>query len=156
MKTTKKELNEMQEVAKVVSDAISEIVKEQSKKTTEVTRNEFGEVINKETGIPHFLTYEGMLKPIPREIVVGLSFGTSAPTIKIQLKEQGFSLPKNDLKSAESVRVDLLALRDCKILNDKQLMKCFKKLSKQISQRVINSVIKEDETAIHIKTKTAN
>lgn len=150
MKTTKKQLEEIAELEKKVAELCD------AKKTIEVTLNDNGVIVNKETGESHFQTDEGILKPIPREIVVGLSFGTSAPTIKIQLKEQGFSLPKNDLKSAESVRVDLLALRDCKVISKKQLMKCFKKLSKQISQRVVNSVIKEDETAIHIRTKTAN
>jgi RNase H-fold protein (predicted Holliday junction resolvase) len=91
-----------------------------------------------------------------REIVVGLKFGTSAPTIKIQLREQGFKLSNGLVKDAEMVRTHLLALKDIRILNDKQLMKCFKKLSRQISQRVVDSVIQEDETAIHIKTKEVN
>jgi len=162
MKTTKKQLNEMQKVAKVVSDTVSAIVKEQSKETIEVTINDKGVIVNKETGKHHFENIDiDEMKQISkekksREIVVGLKFGTSAPTIKIQLREQGFKLSNGLVKDAEMVRTHLLALKDIRILNDKQLMKCFKKLSRQISQRVVDSVIQEDETAIHIKTKEVN
>lgn len=161
MKTTKKQLKEIAELEKKVAEVCD------TKKTTEVTLNDKGVIINKETGKPHFeyIDIDEMEKiskekisneKKSREVVVSLSFGTSAPSLKYQLKEQGFELPNRLVKDAEMIRTHLLALKDIRILNSKQLLKCFKKLSKKISQRVVNSLIQKDETAIHIKTKSSN
>jgi hypothetical protein len=62
MKPTKKQLKDIQEIEKKVAnvcDANDSIVDEITgivypKKTIEVTRNENGIIINKETGKPHF------------------------------------------------------------------------------------------------------
>ena len=48
MKTTKKQLNEIKEIEKKVAKVCD------TKKTVEVTRNDDGVIINKETGKPHF------------------------------------------------------------------------------------------------------
>jgi hypothetical protein len=93
------------------------------------------------------------MKKKSRQIEVKLSFGTSAPSLKHQLEEQGFTLSKGFLKDADIIRVDLLALNQAGILNGKQLWKCFNKLSKQISKMVVNSQIKDGEIARHIETK---
>jgi hypothetical protein len=87
-----------------------------------------------------------------REVEVKLSFGECATSLKYQLKQQGFKILKDDILIAEKVRVDLLALHEIDILSSKQLWKCFSKLSKQISKRVVESTIKEGEIATHIKT----
>lgn len=48
MKLTKKQLKEIQEIEKKVAEVCD------TKKTIEVTRNDAGMIINKETGKPHF------------------------------------------------------------------------------------------------------
>lgn len=139
MKPTKKTVKAIQEIEKMVAEVCD------AKKTIEVTRNDDGVIVNKETGEPHF--------PKSREIEVKLSFGTSAPSLKHQLEEQGFTLPKGVLKDAQNIRIDLLALNQAGILSSKQLWKCFKKLSKQISKMVVNAEIKDGEIATHLETK---
>ena len=139
MKTTKKQLKEIQEIEKMVAEVCD------AKKTTEVTRDENNVITDKETGEPHF--------PSSREIEIKLSFGENSPRLKYQLKEHGFTLPKKILKDAETIRIDLLALNQAGILSSKQLWKCFKKLSKQISKMVVNAEIKDGEIATHLETK---
>jgi len=138
MKPTKKTL----EAIKVVEKKVAKVC--DAKKTVDVTINDNGVIVNKETGEPHFQK--------SREIGVALSFGTSAPKIKHQLEKQGYMLPKDFLEGAETVRIDLLSLNDVGILNNKQLFKCFKKLGKKISAIVAKSELKDGEIARHIKT----
>jgi hypothetical protein len=152
MKTTKKQLKEIAELEKRVSEVCDTQIKPVAS-SKNLGFNAKGEPI--QVVVTDFRKEQKNEKN-SREITVGLSFGTSAPTLKIQLKQQGFKLPNGLVKDAEEVRVNLLALKDIRILNGKQLTKCFKKLSKQISQMVVNSVIQEDEIAIHIKTNEAN
>jgi len=135
MKTTKKQLKEIQEI---------------EKKVVEVTRDDNGTIINKQTGEPHFKELYPEKKS--REVEVKFSFGECAPKLKYQLQQQGFEIPKGIIKDAEKVRVDLLALHEINILSSKQLWKCFKKLSKQISRVVVELQIKDGEIAKHIKT----
>ena len=153
MKPTKKTVKAIKEIEKKVAsvcntndgvvDEITGMV--YPKKTIEVTRNDDGVIVNKETGEPHF--------PKSRQIEVKLSFGTSAPSLKHQLEEQGFTLSKGFLKDAENIRIDLFGLNQAGILSSKQLWKCFNKLSKVISKMVVNSQIKDGELARHIETK---
>ena len=150
MKPTKKQLQEIKEIEKKVAqvcDAINDEITgiPYPKKTTEVTRDENNVIINKESGEPHF--------PSSREIEIKLSFGENSPRLKYQLQEQGFTLPKKILKDAETIRIDLLALNQAGILSSKQLWKCFKKFSKQISKMVVNAEIKDGEIATHLETK---
>jgi hypothetical protein len=152
MKTTKKQLKEIAELEKRVSEVCDTQIKPVAG-STNLGFNAKGEPI--QVVVTDFRKEQKNEKK-SRNIEISLGFGKSAPTIKIQLKEQGFKLPNGLVKDAEKVRVDLLALKDIRILNGKQLMKCFKKLSREISQRVVDSVIQEDETAIHIKTKQVN
>ena len=58
MKTTKKQLKEIQEIEKKVAKVCD------TKKKVEVTRNDDGVIINKETGKPHF---PEVLKNLPKE-----------------------------------------------------------------------------------------
>lgn len=179
MKTTKKQLKEIQAIEKKVSEVCD------TKKTTEVTRNDEGVILNKKTGKPHFpellksielekakdgtifnketgepyRDLDSLLNSIlkekqkkSRDISVNLSFGETSPTLKLQLKKQGFKLPKGYLDSSEQIRYDLHSLSKIGVLNEKQLIKCFKKLSKKISKKVVDSIIKEGEVAVHKKT----
>ena len=88
-----------------------------------------------------------------REVEIILSFGKSAKSFKIQLKEQGFELPKEILKELEDIRIHLLAFKDIGILSQKQLIKCFKKLIKKISKMIVDRLIDETETAKHLGTE---
>lgn len=143
MKTTKKQLKEIQAIEKKVSDVCG------TKKTTQVTRNDDGVIINKETGKPHF---PELLEKKSRDIEISLSFGKSEPTLKIQIEKQGFIIPKGILKDAEQIRNDLHDLKEVGILKNKELMNCFKRLSKKICKVIVDFEIKDGEIAIHKKT----
>ena len=81
MKKTKLELKKIAEIAKKEVD----FRKKHPKKTTEVTRNDDGVIINKETGLPHFPELLEKNNQ-PRDIEISLSFGQSSPSLKKQLK----------------------------------------------------------------------
>jgi hypothetical protein len=146
MKTTKKQLKEIAKVEKKVAEVCgtkegkvifdevtgipyleSEI---KSKKTIEVTRNDDGVIVNKKTGEPHFPKEKKS-----RNISINLSFGTPSPTLKKQIQSQGFVICKDYLQSAELIRSDLHALKRVGILKEKDLFKCFKRLSKKICKK---------------------
>lgn len=131
-------------------EPIQVVITDFRKKTTEVTKNDEGVIVNKETGKPLF---EELLEKKSRDINISLTFGTSAPTLETQLKLQGFKISKRHIEQAEIVRTDLLALNYVKILSEKQLIKCFQKLHNQISKKVIDSLIKDGETAIYLGTE---
>ena len=145
MKPTKKLLKEIQEIEKKVSEVCD------TKKTVEVTRNDDGVIINKETGKPHFP--ELLKEKKSRDIEISLSFGKSAPALKIQIEKQRFVIPKGILKDAEQIRNDLHDLKEVGILKNKELMKCFKRLSKKICKVILDFETKEGEIAIHKSTK---
>jgi hypothetical protein len=142
MKTTKKQLKEIQEIENKVAEVCD------TKKTIEVTRNDDGVIINKEIGKPHFPELEKK----SRDISISLSFGRSAPKIKQQLKTQGFKNFQGIIIDAELIRTDLHGLHRIGILKEKELWKCFSRLSKKISKEVLKSEIKEGEIATHIGT----
>ena len=160
MKLTKKQLQEIKEVekkvaevcgnlkGKVIFDEVTGIPYAESeikpKKTVEVTRNNDGVIVNKETGEPHFSKEKKL-----RNIEISLGFGKSAPTLKVQIEKQGFKISKGIIKDAEQIRNDLHDLNEVGILKEKELMKCFKRLSKKICKVIVDSEIKEGEIAIH-------
>ena len=162
-KLTQKQLQEIKEVEKklfkgcdakeggVVFDEVTGIPYVESeikpKKTTEVTKNDDGVIVNKETGKPHFSKEKKS-----RNIEISLGFGKSAPTLKIQIEKQGFKISKGIIKDAEQIRNDLHDLNEVGILKEKELMKCFKRLSKKICKVIVDSEIKEGEIAIHKET----
>jgi hypothetical protein len=146
MKPTKKQLKEIEAIEKKVSEVCD------AKKTTEVTRNDDGVIINKETGLPHFLELLEKNNQ-PRDIEISLSFGQSSPSLKKQLKMQGYELSKQSIENAELIRQDLLALRKAGILKEKELIKCLQRLSKKISKRIVELHLKDGEEAIHKSTK---
>lgn len=137
MKTTKKKLKETQPI---------------EKKTIEVTRNEDGVIVNRKTGEPHFPELLEKNNQ-PRDIEISLSFGQSSPSLKKQLKMQGYELSKQSIENAELIRQDLLALRKAGILKEKELIKCLQRLSKKISKRIVELHLKDGEEAIHKSTK---
>jgi hypothetical protein len=141
----KKQLKEIQKIEKKVSKVCD------TKKTVEVTRNDDGIIINKETGKPHF----GELEDNSTDIVIRLGYGESSPSLKKQIKNQGYNLSEEIYNNIEEVRVDLLALKDIGILKEKDLIKCLKRLNKKISLLIIKSELKEGESATHIHTKVS-
>lgn len=162
MNLTKKQLKEIAEAEKKVAevcDKHQEIVDEITgitypKKTIEVGYNDKGVIINKKTGEPHFDEIKKLVEEkISKDITINLNFGESSPSLKKQLKEQGFKINNEILESAEAIRFDLYQLNKVNILSNKQLLKCFKRLNKIICKKIIQSELKEGETAIHIKTK---
>jgi hypothetical protein len=160
MKPTKKQLKEIQkiekEVAKTcnVNDSIIDEITGISypKKTTKVTINDNGIIVNKETGEPHFSKDSKLKKS--RDVSISLVFGKKQPilSLKKQIELQGFKISEGFLIDSESIRNELHALNEAGILNSKQLLKCFKKLSNVICKKIIDSEIKEGEVAFHKKT----
>ena len=165
MKTTKKQLKEIAEVekkvaevcgtkkGKIIFDEVSgkphfEVIDIGKKRNAvEVTRNDEGVIVNKETGKPHFAKEKKS-----RNIEISLGFGKSAPTLKIQIEKQGFKISKGIINDAEQIRNDLHDLNEVGILKEKDLFKCFKRLSKKICKVIVDSEIKEGEIAMHKKT----
>lgn len=158
MKTTKKQLKVIKEIEKRVAnvcDAINGVVNETTrlvypKKTTEVTLNDKGVIINKETGKPHF---QELMKQISSEkksnnIEITISFGTSYPSLKKQLKKQGFKISDFFIKRCEKVRYELNFLKRIGILKDKELVKCFKRLNKEMCKKILYSKLKDGEKAV--------
>lgn len=156
MNLTKKQLKEIAEVEKKVAEVCDKnqaIVDEITgitypKKTIEVGLNDKGVIINKETGEPHSIAIDidEMKKlveeKISKDITITLNFGESSPSLKNQLKEQGFKINRETLESAEHIRFDLFSLNKVNILSDKQLLKCFKRLNKIICKKIIKSELK--------------
>lgn len=142
MKTTKKQLKEIQEIEKKVAKVCD------VKKTTEVTRNDDGVIINKETDKPHFEELEKK----SRDIAIALGFGKSAPSLKSQIEQQGFKISRGIINDAEQIRNDLHDLNECGILKNKELFKCFDRLSKKICKVIVASELKDGEKAIHKET----
>lgn len=146
MKITKKQLKEIQAIEKKVSDVCD------TKKTTEVTRNDDGVIIDKETGKAHF---EELIKLIDQsvedEIEISLSYGYDAPPIKIQLIEQGFKFKNKLIIESELIRNQILSLNAIGILNSKETYKAFKRLNDHIGQTIVDSMCKKNQTAIKVK-----
>jgi hypothetical protein len=135
-KLTKKQQQEIQAIEKKVSEVCD------AKKTIEVTRNDDGVIINKETGKPHFEELLNHLKEvIEDEIEITLTFDESAPSIKKQIKKQGYKMSGNFYKKAELIRTDLYALRRINILTEKDLYKCFKRLNDKICKAIVETTI---------------
>jgi hypothetical protein len=157
MKPTKKQLKEIQEIEKKVAnvcDANDGVVDETTglvypKKTIEDTL--------KETGKPHFgaIDIDKMKKIVEekksKEIAINLSFGLSSPTLKKQLKNQGFKVSDAFIQKAEIIRYDLHCLNEVGILKDKELLKCFKRLNKTICKKILKPLLKDGEKAILTK-----
>ena len=166
MKLTKKQLKEIQEIEKKVAnvcDANDGVVDEITgitypKKTIEVALNDKGVIINKETGKPHrvAIDIDEMDKLVKekesKKIAINLSFGTSSPSLKKQLENQGFKISDYFIERCEKVIDDLHSLKNIGILKDKELVKCFKRLKKEICIKVLYSELKDGERAILKKT----
>jgi len=146
MKTTKKQLKEIQEIEKKVAEVCD------NKQTVEVTLNEDGKIINAGTGKPHF---EELLKLIDQavedEIEICLSFGYNAPSIKSQLIEQGFKFDKKLIIESELIRNQILSLNGIGILKKKETFKAFSRLNNYIGQTIVDGMCKENQTAILVK-----
>ena len=169
MKTTKKQLKDIKEIEKkvakvcdakkggVVFDEVTGIPYVESeikpKKTVEVTRNDDGVIINKETGKPHF---DELFKNLQdelstKELVISLSFGYKAPKISKQLKAQGLKFNKELIDDAELMRTHILALGSVKILKGKEMLKAFTRLNNHIGKSVADSYCEGDEVAVLVK-----
>ena len=167
MKPTKEQLKEIEQIEKKVAnvcDTNNGVVDELTgitypKKTTEVTLNENGVIINKETGKPHFgaIDIDEMKKMVEekksKEIVISLSFGTNCPSLKKQLKNQGLKVSDVFIQKAEIIRYDLNCLNEVGILKEKELIKCFKRLNKTICKKILKPLLKDGEKAVLTKEK---
>ena len=146
MKTTKKQLKEIQAIDKKVSEVCD------AKQKVEVTLNDDGVIVNAGTGEPHF---EELLKHIAEsvedEIEICLSYGYDAPPIKIQLIEQGFKFKNKLIIESELIRNQILSLNGIGILNTKETYKAFKRLNDHIGQTIADSMCKKNQTAIKVK-----
>jgi len=134
MKTTKKQLEAIKEIEKKVSEVCD------TKKTVEVTRNDDGVIINKETGKPYF---EHLSEKKGTDIAISLNFGIYAPSLKKQIEKQGFKISNQYVKEAEVIKTELHALKNIGILKEKELLKCFDRLSKMIFEIIIHLELKE-------------
>lgn len=120
-----------------------------TKKTIEVTKNDNGVIVNKETGKPHF---PELLEKKSRDITISLSYGNSAPSLKKQIKNQGFKISNEFIESAEDIRFELHCLNKSGILKEKELRKSFNRLNKMICKQIISLELKDGETAMHKET----
>lgn len=126
-------LNSMESKEKVFKDLI-DFLKSMQKPTKEILNSKSKE-------------------EMPREISVTLRFGKTEPHLAEQLEEQGFDkLSEHYIKQSELIRQDILALNKIGILSKKQTFKCFEKLSKVISRKVVNSEKLKSEFVKHKKT----
>jgi len=145
MKTTKKQLKEIQEIEKKVSEVCD------NKKKIEVTRNDDGIIINKETGKPLFPELLEKISEKEREIEIVLNYGYDAPSLKTQIKEQGFKVDMKLIVESELVKNQILSLEAIGILTKKQSEKAFEKLNDHIGDTIVNSLCKENKLAIKVK-----
>jgi len=120
-----------------------------TKKTVEVTRNDDGVIINKETGKPHFPELLEKLSENVKEVEMLLHYGYDAPSLKTQIKEQGFKVDMKLIVESELVKNQILTLEAIGILTKKQSNIAFKKLNDHIGDIITNSLSKK--TAIKIK-----
>lgn len=132
MKPTKKQLKEIQEIEKKVSEVCD------TKQTVEVTRDDNNVIINKETGKPHF---DELLENFNYKIELILNFDESAPSLKKQIKKQGWLLSKKQFKGAEKLRKQLNNLFIIGILKKKEAQKCFKILNKMLCGAIEETLI---------------
>jgi hypothetical protein len=156
MKLTKKQLEEIKAIEEKVAqvcDAINDEITgiPYPKKTTEVTSDDNGVIINKETGEPHFSELSSEKKS--REIEITFNFGENCASLKWQLNKQGFELSDEFMLKVECIKYNLHSLRKFGILTDKQLWKSFDKLHQKICKKVIDTQLKEGEISKHIETK---
>lgn len=132
MKTTKKQLKEIQAIEKKVANVCD------NKLMVKVTRNDEGVIINTETGEPHF---KELLEHFNDKIELFLIFDESAPSLKKQIKEQGWLLSNKHFKGAEKLRKQLNNLLDIGILKEKEAHKCFKRLNKMLCEAIEETFI---------------
>ena len=83
---------------------------------------------------------------------IALGFGKSAPTLKSQIEKQGFKISRGFLNDVEQIRNNLHDLNECGIIKQKELWKCFNRLSKKICKVIVASELKDGEKAIHKET----
>jgi hypothetical protein len=147
MKPTKKQLKEIQEIEKNVSEVYD------TKKTIEVTLNDKGVIINKETGEPHFPElFKNLQDELnSKELVISLSFGYKAPKLSKQLKLQGLEFDKELINDAELIRSQILSLGSVKILKGKEMLKAFTRLNKHIGKAIAETYCEVDEVAVLVK-----
>lgn len=141
MKPTKKQLKEIQEIEKKVSKVCD------TKETFEVTRDDNNVIINKETGKPHFeaIDFDAIKKMVKekksRDIYLNLNFDESSPSLKKQIKKQGWLLTNRHFKGAEKLRKKLNYLFNIGILKEKEAEKCFKRLNKMLCETIEETLI---------------
>jgi len=130
MKPTKRQLEAIQEIEKKVSEVCD------AKKTIEATK-----------------IFEHLSEKKPNDIAISLNFGISAPFLKKQIEKQGFKISNEYIEEAEVIRDNLHALNYIGILKNKELIKCFDRLAKQICEIIIILKIKEEVNESEIKVK---
>jgi hypothetical protein len=150
MKLTKKQLKEISKVEKKVSDVCdnNHVVDELTGitypvKTTQVTLNEKLDLAGGE------LLKNTLIKPNQLEIT--LSFGYDSPSLKNQIKQQGFTVDKKIIKKSEYIKNQILFLDSIGILKQKQTYKAFERLNDFLSQHIADSYCDENNTAIRVK-----
>ena len=135
MKPTKKQLKEIKEIEKKVANVCD--------------AND--SVVDEITGIPY--PTNNIENTKNKEIVINLSFGTNCPSLKKQIKKQGFEISNDYIERAEAIRYDLNSLNTVGIIKDKELFKCFERLNKKICKKMLEPLLKDGEKAIRIKNK---
>lgn len=133
MKPTKKQLQEIQDIEKKVASVFDN--------TDEIFDEITGMVYPKKT-----------TEKKSRQIEIKLSFAYNSASLKFQLNKQGLELSDEYLLRAEAIKFDLHNLSRVGILTEKQLWKCFTRLSKKICKKVVNSQLKDGEIAKHVET----
>jgi hypothetical protein len=121
-------------------------IQEIEKKVSEVCDNS-DSIVDEITGISY--PKNNTEKPIKnQEISITLSFGTQCPSFKKQLLVQGYKLPDSYINMVDEMRYYLHFLKESKIIKEKDLIKFFKRLNKKICKKILDSELKDGQTAI--------
>ena len=127
MKTTKKQLKEIQEIEKKVANVCD---------ANDCVCNINDGVVDEITGLVYPNKLGAKLeneKFSEEEIQITLAFGYDAQSLKKQLNNQGFSAPKKLIVESELVRNQILSLSHIGILTKKATFKALASLREPIS-----------------------
>jgi hypothetical protein len=92
---------------------------------------------------------EPKVNPKDFNFTLNLDFGKKGGKLASQLKKQGYVLNKLWINDCETIRIDLLAMADIKILKKKEVRKAFERLTEQIGQAI--SIKYFDAKAVKVK-----
>ena len=104
------------------------LTKKQLKEISQAKQNPTYGVVDEITGITYPTKNTSTQTSTNKEITISLSFGTSSPTLKEQIENQGFKLSDQRLEEAEQIMFNLHCLNKSGILKEIPTWLCAAKL----------------------------